>query len=251
MNVGTATWVDVDERLRRTRRALIPVGAVEVYGPHLPQGTDGLAAAAICEEVGRRTNCLVAPLVPVGWSESLASFPGTLSVPPEVVKAYCGALVTSLFRWGVEAIVLLNAHLGNVASLQDLCLEHDRPAEGRRLVQIDLWRYVQPFTADLLRSQSWKFGHAGECMTAVMLHLRPDLVRMDRAGRFLPDDTGAPGALVPRRYRDQAPDGFIGDARLATAEAGREIVERCVAHLVEFMDREFGVPRARGEAGGA
>jgi len=241
VNIGNAAWVDVEDRLRRTRCALIPVGAVEVYGPHLPQGTDGIAAAAICEEVGRRTGCLVAPLVPVGWSESLAGFPGTLSVPPEALKAYCAAIVGSLFRWGARSVLLLNAHLGNVPCLQDLCLEQDRPAEDRRLVQIDLWRYIQPFTADLLRSASWKFGHAGECMTAVMLHLRPDLVRMDRAGRFLPERAGAPpGVLVPQRYRDQAPEGFIGDATLATAEVGRQIVDRCVEHLVGFLGREFG-----------
>jgi creatinine amidohydrolase len=241
VNIGSATWVDVEDRLRRTRRALIPVGAVEVYGPHLPQGTDGIVAAALCEEVGRRTGCLVAPLVPVGWSESLASFPGTLSVSPEVVKSYCAAVVASLYRWGVRSILLLNTHLGNVACLQDLCLEQDRPAEGRRLIQIDLWRYIQPFTADLLRSPSWKFGHAGECMTAVMLHLRPDLVRMDRAGRFLPAEAVVPpGVIVPRPYRDQAPHGFFGDATLATVEVGRQIVERCVEQLVAFLGREFG-----------
>lgn len=241
MNIGSATWVEVEDRLRHTRRALIPVGAVEVYGPHLPQGTDGIAAAAICEEVAQRTGCVVAPLVPVGWSESLASFPGTLSVPPEVVKAYCAAIVASLYRWGIRSILILNAHLGNVACLQDLCLEQDRPVEGRRLVQIDLWRYIQPFTTDLLRSPSWKFGHVGECMTAVMLHLRPDLVRMERAGRFLPaQPAAAPGVVVPRRYRDQAPNGFIGDATLATEEAGRQIVERCVDRLAAFLDREFG-----------
>ena len=241
MDIGGATWVDVEDRLRHTRRALIPVGAVEVYGPHLPQGTDGIVAAAIAERVGRRTGCLVAPLVPVGWSESLASFPGTLSVSPEAVKAYCAAIVASLYRWGVRCILLLNAHLGNVACLQDLCLEQDRPAEDRRLVQIDLWRYIQPFTADLLGSPSWKFGHAGECMTAVMLHLRPDLVRMERAGRFLPAETAAPpGVLAPRPYREWAPQGFLGDATLATAEAGRQIVERCVERLAAFLDREFG-----------
>ncbi len=241
MNIGDAAWTDVEERLARTHHALVPVGAVEVYGPHLPQGTDGIAAAAISEEVARRTGGFVTPLVPVGWSESLASFPGTLSVPPDALRAYCAGLLGSLFRWGVRGVVFLNAHLGNVPCLADLCLEQDRPVEGRRAIQIDLWRFIQPFTADLLRSPSWKFGHAGECMTAVMLHLRPDLVRMDRAGRFLPEGTGAPaGLLVPRRYRDQAPQGFLGDATLATAEVGRQIVERCVERIAAVVRQEFG-----------
>jgi len=242
VNIAEASWVDVEAGVRRSTCALVPVGAVEVYGPQLPQGTDGIASAAICEAVAARTGCLVAPLVPVGWSESLASFPGTLSVRPDVLRAYCDGLVTSLFSWGIRSILFLNGHLGNVGCLQELALAYDRPNEGRRVAQIDLWRFIQPFTADLLRSPSWTFGHAGEAMTAVMLHLRPNLVRMDRAGRFLPDGIAAPlGVHVQRRYRDQAPDGFLGDATLGTAEVGRQIVERCVDQIAAFLSREFGL----------
>jgi creatinine amidohydrolase len=241
VNIADASWVDVEQRARDHPCALIPVGAVEVYGPHLPQGTDGIVAAAVCERAARRAGCLVAPLVPVGWSESLASFPGTLSVRPDALRDYCDGVVSSLFRWGIRSIMFVNGHLGNVPALQELALAYDRPDEGRRVAQIDLWRFIQPFTADLLRSPSWKYGHAGETMTAVMLYLRPDLVRMDRAGRFLPDDAGAPlGVHAPRRYRDQAPDGFVGDATLGTAEVGREIVDRCVERLVALLAREFG-----------
>ncbi len=240
MNMADAAWVDCADRLAHTRLALIPVGAVEVLGPHLPQGTDGIVAEEICAAVALRRECVVAPLVPAGWSESLASFPGTLSVPPPVLKAYCEAVVSSLFRWGITHILLINGHLGNVACLQDLCLEQDRPALGRRAAHIDLWRFIQPFTADLLRSPSWKFGHAGEAMTSVMLHLRPDLVTMDRAGRFLPEPRDTPfGLFVPQSYRAFAPDGFLGDAQLGTAEVGRAIVERCVEQILAFLDREF------------
>lgn len=240
MNVAEVAWVDCAEQLTHTRLALIPVGAVEVYGPHLPQGTDGIVAAEICAAVAKRRACVLAPLVPVGWSESLASFPGTLSVPPDVLKAYCAAIVSSLFRWGVTHILFVNGHLGNVPCLQDLCLERDRPAQGRRAAHIDLWRFIQPFTGDLLQSPAWKFGHAGEAMTAVMLYLRPDLVTMERAGRFLPEPKHTPpGVFIPQSYRTFAPDGFLGDASLGTAEVGRVIVERCVAQILAFLDQEF------------
>jgi len=241
VNIAEASWVDIEERVRHNPCALVPVGAVEVYGPHLPQGTDGIVAAAVCERAAARAGCLAAPLVPVGWSEGLASFPGTLSVRPDVLRGYCDGLVTSLFPWGVRSILFVNGHLGNVPCLQELTLTYDRPDEGRRVAQIDLWRFIQPFTADLLRSPSWKFGHAGEAMTAAMLYLRPELVRMERAGRFLPDSAGPPlGVHVQRRYRDQAPEGFLGDATLGSAEVGREIVHRCVEHLLGLIAREFG-----------
>jgi len=119
VNIAEAPWVDIESGVQRSTCALIPVGAVEVYGLHLPQGTDGIAAAAICEAVAARTGCLVAPLVPVGWSEGLASFPGTLSVRPDVLRAYCDGLVTSLFSWGVcvdEIAAFLSREFGLAAS---------------------------------------------------------------------------------------------------------------------------------------
>jgi creatinine amidohydrolase len=241
MNLARVAWVDVEERLRISRLALVPVGAVEVYGPHLPQGTDGIVAEALCERIAELTNCIVTPLVPVGWSESLRGFPGTLSVRPEVLKSYCEDMLRSLLRWGVRTVVFINGHLGNVAVLQDLCLEYNRPGEGCRVLQIDLWRFMQPMAENLLRGREWKFGHAGECMTAVMMHLRREWVRPDRFQRFFPEDpTVATGLFVPRSYREYAPLGFVGDPTLATSEIGEGIFRQCVDRIIEILSRLQG-----------
>jgi creatinine amidohydrolase len=235
--IGNMSWLDFEEKARQTEVGLVPVGAVEVYGPHLPQATDGIVALALCQGVADRIGCLVAPLVPVGWSESLASFPGTLSVSPAAVKEYCRGIAESLFRWDVNKVLFVNGHLGNVPGLDQLCLELEQPQAGRRLAQVDIWRFIQPFSADLLDSEQWKFGHAGEAMTAVMLHLHPDLVDMRRATRAEPASPSDPlGLSRPYTYRDFAPEGLLGDATLATAEKGRLIFERTVDALVQFIN---------------
>lgn len=237
----TSNWVDLEARAQRTDLALVPLGAVEVYGPHLPQGTDGIVALALCRQLGTRIDALIAPLIPVGYSAALDAFPTTLSVPPEALAAYTRGIVDSLLKLGVRRVLFINGHAGNVPLID--ALSHDLARPGRRFAQLDVWRFVQPLCADLLGSEEWKFGHAGETMTSVMLHLHPEYVRMDRATKGDPATPGRPlGLSGPRNYREYVPTGLLGDATLATAEKGREIVGRILDAVEEFVrSPEFAV----------
>ena len=71
-------WVDFDALRKETDLVLMPFGAVEVYGPHLPMGADGISTSALAERVAAEETAFVAPLIPVGYSKALADFPGTL-----------------------------------------------------------------------------------------------------------------------------------------------------------------------------
>jgi creatinine amidohydrolase len=230
----TANWQDVEDRMRTTDIALVPVGAVEVYGRHMPQGTDGIVATALCRELSRRVDCVVTPLIPVGCSASLASFPGTLHVPPAALSAYLDGVVNSLLQFGVRRVLFVNGHAGNVQPIDEICRERSGP--GRRFAQVDIWRYIQPLTGEMLDSVEYKFGHAGEAMTSVMLRLHPEHVVMDRAGKGSPALAAAPlGLSSPRSYRDVAPDGLLGDAGAATAEKGRRILAATLDALERFV----------------
>jgi creatinine amidohydrolase len=239
--LGTLAWVDVEHLLARTDLGLVPLGAVEVYGPHMPQGTDGIVAVELCRRLAERVPALVTPLIPVGDSASLASFPGTLAVRPSSLIAYVEDVVRSLLGFGLRRILFINGHAGNVQPIDTIC--RDLSKDGCRLAQIDIWRFIQTFTRDLLDSQDWTFGHAGEAMTSVMLYLHPEWVQMDRACRGGPELADLPlGVSYPRRYRDLAPNGLLGDATLATAEKGREIIQRATAELVKFVGSpEFSI----------
>src|SRR5438477_7371149 len=155
--LSTMNWVDVEERLRVTDLGLVPVGAVEVYGPHMPQGTDGIVAQALCLAIADEIDCLVAPLIPVGYSAGLQTFPGTLSVSTGAVKEYCRGVAESLFDFGVNRVLFVNGHAGNVFPIDELCEDLGHNRSDRRLAQVDVWRYIQPFTSDLLGSERWKF----------------------------------------------------------------------------------------------
>ncbi|MDR7420405.1 MAG: creatininase family protein [Armatimonadota bacterium] len=238
--IAEMSWPDVAAAARATDLCLLPVGAVEAYGPHLPQGSDGLVAERLAHEVAEQVSCLVAPLVPVGFSHSLQEFPGTLSVPTAALRAYLAGIAESVLGLGVRRVVFINGHAGNVAVIADLVEELKRRYPGSRFAQVDLWRYLIPHAAPVMES-TWPQGHAAETNTSVLLALAPHLVRMDRAVSNPPGPNRFPEILQYRSYRELAPDAVLGDATKGTAEKGRETMRRGVARLVEFLrSPEFG-----------
>jgi len=228
--------VDYEELANRTDLALLPVGAVEVYGPHMPMGCDGIVSLDLARAAAEKVEALVVPLVPVGYSLSLQSFPGTLTVSPEALKEYLYDVCLSLVKWGARRLMFINGHLGNVGPVRELCDALSEENEELRCAQIDLWRFIQPRSEGVLDSKEWPFGHAGEAMTSVMLHLHPELVKVERAAKTLPEKKDEwPDFIKVRSYRDLSRDGILGDAALATAEKGEIIFSRCVDRLAAFL----------------
>ena len=229
-----APWVDLRDQFKQTDLALIPVGASEVYGPHIPNGTDGLTALALARNVAERVPVLVTPLVPVGYSKRLMDFPGTLSVTAAALKAYLHGVVESLRLHGVRRVLFINGHAGNVFPISEL-LQDLRDTYNLRGAQIDVWRFIQPLAKDVLESDTYPFGHAGEAMTSVMLHLHPELMHMDRAVKNLPESKAFPDVMTVEPYGAMSDTGVLGDATLGTAEKGKIIFERSVERIVAFL----------------
>lgn len=73
------SWSEFDQRRKETDTIIVPTGACEIYGPHLPMGADAIAAMAISERVAERTGALIAPMIPIGESNSLTCYPGTIT----------------------------------------------------------------------------------------------------------------------------------------------------------------------------
>lgn len=234
------TWPDFDAARRQTDLGIIPTGAVEGYGPHLPLGSDALVAEAVARLVGEQTGGLVAPVVPVGDSRALAEFPGTLTVSALAFRTYLADIARSLIGWGLRRLLFINTHAGNVPIINDLMT--DLTAEhGVRCAQVDFWRFIQPLAADLIRDRDHAFGHAGEVGTSVLLYLYPDRVRRDRAAAHYPEPESFPEVLRPRSYRSRAPEALVGDATLGDPDQGAEIIRRAVDRIAAFVrSPEFG-----------
>jgi len=236
--VAHMNWVDFDARRSETDLVLIPLGAVEVYGPHLPMGADGIATTALATRVAEQVPAFVAPLIPVGFSEALSEFPGTLSVRPSSLIAYTRDVVESFIRWGARRVLFVNGHAGNVPYLSELAMELEEQ-HGVRCAQIDWWRFIQPLTEDLVESDVLPHGHASEFGTSVMLHLVPEQVNLDRLIRTEPEQKNEyPDFLRPMSYRDQTSTGVLGDARSGSSDKGSEVMRRAVARTVDFIQSD-------------
>ncbi len=236
--VQTMNWVDFDALRAETDLALIPLGAVEVYGPHLPLGADGIATSALAARVAERVPAFVAPLIPVGYSAALDDFPGTLSVRPASLVAYTEDVAESLIGWGCRRVLFLNGHAGNVPYLNELARRLE-DAHGVRCAQIDWWRFIQPLVEDLVESDLLPHGHASEFGTSVMLHLAPEHVKPERAVRTARAAADPfPDFARPGRDRALTETGVLGDGTVGTAEKGAETVRRAVDRVVAFLESD-------------
>ena len=235
------SWTEFERRRRTTDTVIVPTGAVEVYGPHLPMGADCIAAEAVAVRVAERTGALIAPMVEVGESTGLIGFPGTLSFTKETFHRIVDGLFLELIRQGFKNFLFITGHAGNVDSISYLSRKYQRE-KGVVCGQVDWWRFANANGEGIFELKGhMAHGHASECGTSVMLYLCPELVHMEEAVRMEPgpDYTRYSDFVRYVPLERKTDSGVVGDATLATAEKGRKILERCVERIVEYMNYEF------------
>jgi creatinine amidohydrolase len=165
------------------------------------------------------------------------SFPGTLSVTSEALKAYMSDICDSLVTWGIKRILFLNGHAGNVPAIGEICREYI--ARGTNCAQVDWWRSVYKAAPDVAETGELAVGHAGEVCTSVLMALRGDLVVPEEMVKEMPK-RGTIGDYPEVMqyhvtYRQITASGVIGDPTAATREKGEAMVERFLDRVVDFL----------------
>lgn len=243
LEIKYMSWTDFDKTRKETDTVIIPSGAIEVYGPHMPLGSDTIVAEEISKKVAERTNALIGPTVGVGESLNLGMFPGTMVIKPENFKNYMEDIFVSLINWGFKNFMFINMHAGNVPIIAQLCREYQRSNPGIKCAQVDWWRFTAVNGDDIFENKGYMaHGHASECGTSVMLYLRPELVHLDRLERVVPKTNHYKeftDIIKYTAFEQFTESGVIGDATIASKVKGEKIVERCVDRIVEYMKKEF------------
>ncbi len=213
--------------------AVLPVAAIEQHGPHLPVSTDLTIANGMVEEVRQRCpedlDVLVLPTQPVGKSNEHLRSPGTLTLTAETALKIWVELGESVARAKVRKLVMINSHGGNAALLEVVAREL-RIRCGMLAVHGAWRRFGLP--AGLYTPLEGEVGiHAGDIETSLMLHFRPDLVRMANAEDFAPTTIRMAKDFAVLRptgvnafgwiAQDLHASGAAGNASLGTAEKGR------------------------------
>lgn len=230
--LGDLTWPDAEARLKEAPLVVVPFGAgAKEHGPHLPMSTDRIMLEHLMQAAVDSLPVLVAPPILHGWFPAFRGFPGTEVEDADVFRRYVQEVATSLVRHGARRIVFLNTGITRATGLpMGIAAREVHQRQGVPTLLVS-WDDLETEDLDALAEQR-AGGHADELETSVMLHLRPDLVHMDRA----PTDYGLPEGEPGPGYRpggfsrtegdpEYTTTGIFGDATLATAEKGRKVVE--------------------------
>ncbi|MCW2598821.1 MAG: Creatininase [Frankiales bacterium] len=232
-----AAWPDLQEAFaaREHEVGLVPVGATEQHGPHLPTGTDTFIATAVCERAAELVDGLVLPAVPVGVSYGHGTvLPGTLSLSPdllaEVLKAYALWAAAS----GLRRLLFVNAHLGNTATIGTATDWLRLYVPELRVGTVDWWACDPAVHAEAVADGD--DIHANRAETALMLAVAPDLVHADRIADA--DDEDRTDGLV---FRYTAPslstNGVTGRPSEATAALGEQLLAGIARAVADRVDR--------------
>jgi len=238
IELSSSTWTDMRDVLASGPAiAVLPFGALEQHGPHLPLDTDTRQAEAIARGIASSLDAVLLPAIEYGNTWGNAAFPGTVSLSVDTVAAICGDIAASLDAAGFALLVVVNGDYGNRLPLQ-LAAEKRAAAEKRMPVLVlDYPGLVD--IGDQVKESPWAapgLCHADELETSMMLAISPGTVHPERFAAEYPDlppDFGQrPQALAPL-----GETGVFGDPRAATAAKGEQIIAHVVTQSLAAIER--------------
>lgn len=247
------SWLDYERRVQAPdATVLLPVGALEQHGPHLPLGTDAMLATAVAADVARRTGALVAPPISYGYKSQIKCgggqhFCGTTSVDAATLAGQVRDAVREFARHGLRRLAIVNGHYENQwfliegidLGLRDVRLLH--PQHDLQVMRLEYWDFLTPQTLAAVFPQGFPgfaLEHAAVIETSLMLHYHPDAVRLD----LIPDDPPAdfpPYDMFPPRPAWVPPSGVLSSARAASPDKGRLLAEEVAQRLAEAVRSGF------------
>lgn len=236
MLIDQLTMPEFVAGLAVTRTILIPFGATEEHGPHLPLGTDTFQAEDVCRRLAEQRPVFVAPAIPYGVCRSTGDHPGTVSLTTATLKALAIDLVRSFYRQGLRNVVLLSGHAGGTHNAALLDAGEGLLAELPDLRIAVVAEYALASEAGKELIVTVGDCHAGEIETSRMLATRPQLVK----GSAPAESAAFPEFILVRDKRRYWPGGVGGDPAQASVEKGRQLEALVVAALGRLVDKLEG-----------
>ena len=227
--------LDLDSRSAERRLAtnpvvILPVGALEAHGPHLPLGADQIQAEDTAVALAERIDGLVVPTLPYGSAPGTRRFPGTVSLTIAELETHAEGVIAELARSGVRRLLVLSGHgeRGHIAALREAADRAMQRYPGLRAVVLCDYDFVYELRG---REAPATDGHAGFLETARMMALRPELVGAERPSVVNKHSPFVPGSPTAEEW----PESVIGDTRGASAEVGGRVQQHVLERLVETV----------------
>lgn len=208
--------------------ALLPLGATEQHGAHLPCGTDTFQVSHLADEIARAYPETVwrLPTIPITVSHMHRGSPGTVWLSNETLSAVVKDVVLSLRHEGISKVVILNGHGGNFV-VRPIIQDLNRDYDDLRVILLEASLGEKVF------GEPAGSIHSGESETSRMLHIAPELVKMELAVNT--DVPYAQTFLLYAPITQLEPSGVWGHAKEGTAEKGRRYHELYIPAAVEAI----------------
>ena len=259
---GDLTERDLDAARRDGYLVLVPIGAVEQHGPHLPTDTDISISYNVAIETARRLGqTVVAPPVSWGYSAMQMGFASTITLRPATLSSLLEDICSSIIANGFRKLALITSHAGN-RPIAQLFIREFKTRIGTTLASLHYTDFGREAFSEARASRTGGEMHAGEFETSIELHLRPERVQMEHAAADYVDPKRhfglssatadiykAGNVTVGYDIKDRFPTGVLGDPTVASAETGKVVFEAVVGGIVEVLEEfrsfDYGDPEPR------
>lgn len=223
-----------ERALRTNPLVIVPVGALEAHGPHLPLGADQLQAEATAAALAERLDALVAPTVAYGSAPGARKFPGTVSLSIAALEGHVEGVLSELARTGVRRLLVLSGHAerGHMAALREAADHAMQEHPATRIVVLSDYDFVYELRG---KESPANDGHGGLLETSRVMALAPATVGPDRPVVDYRHSPFVPGSPTDADW----PESVIGDTRPASAALGARVqahvLDRLAATVAELL----------------
>ena len=248
IRMNEMTWMEFKAKIDEGAITILPIGACEQHGPHLPLCVDTVLANGFAERLAERVGGMVAPTINYGYKSKPLSgggplFPGTVDLNGETLVRLTYDVLEELIKDGVKKIMVLSCHFENEAFVcEAVDLIAQKYGEQAKILIANWW---DPMPAEIIDQvfdevpfPGWAFEHAAVTEPSLMIAFAPELVHEDR----MVDTQGAapcPYHIYPVPKDAVPPTGILAPARSSSAARGQLIIDSVLDELVKICGKEF------------
>lgn len=237
MNFALENSFEIGNKIMKSSIAIMPIGAVEAHGPHLPLCTDTILAERLACRLAEKVGGFVLPAIPYGQVWSLRDFPGSISISNETLIRLLVEIGTSLYKQGFRIWAMVNGHLGNQTALKEAArILYDQFPNFKTFYFF--YPGMNKVVNEIRETEAIHsvYFHACEIETSIMLYLAEEYVDMSKAICDIPNiDEEADVSPTPWKAFTQT--AVLGDATKATKEKGKIIVETALDKMAYMLRR--------------
>lgn len=239
MKYAKNTSYTIKNNIDATTPIILPIGAVEAHGPHLPLETDNILAEKYSDLIAENVNGLVLPVIPYGQVWSLKNFPGSLTISNETLIQLIYELASGLYKQGARIFVLVSGHLGNMVALKESGRKIQEKYTDMKVLYI-FYPKIQKLAEEVRESKSSHatYIHACEIETSLLLYLSPEDVNMNLAISESPEIPMI-ADFTPTPWETFTDTTVLGDAKLATQEKGKFLITKTLELATEMIKSEI------------